>query len=196
MVNRGASRGVPPQPTSLARSPREFTVLIRALLPEDAEAFHALRLEGLRDFSSSFASSFEEERTVSIAEVAERLAPSPGRAVFGAFVEDDLVGIVGLHREPKRKLAHKAFLWGVYVAPSHRRRGLARGLMTHAIEEASRWPGLQQINLGVNAANDGARTLYESLGFRTFGTERGFMRVDGVLQDELHMVRLLTAADA
>lgn len=171
-------------------------MLIRPLRPEDAETFWRLRLEGLRDFPTSFASSFEEEQAVAIADVAERLAPQPGRAVFGAFVEDDLAGIVGLHREPKRKLAHKAFLWGVYVTPSHRRRGVARGLMTHAIEEASRWPGLRQINLGVNAANDGARALYESLGFRTFGTERGFMLVDCVLQDELHMVRVLTAAEA
>ena len=168
-------------------------MLIRQLRPEDAEMFHALRLEGLRDFPSSFASSFEEERTVTIAEVSERLAPGPGRAIFGAFVEGELAGIVGLHREPKRKLAHKAFLWGVYVAPRYRRQGVARGLMTWAIEEASRWPGLRQINLGVNAANTGARALYESLGFQTFGLERGFMQIDGILHDERHMVLMLPA---
>lgn len=171
-------------------------MLIRQLQPEDAEAFHALRLEGLRDFPSSFASSFGEEQTVTIAEVSERLAPGPGRAIFGAFVEDELAGIVGLHCEPKRKLAHKAFLWGVYVTPRYRRQGVARGLMMRAIEEAGRWPGLRQVNLGVNAANSAAIALYESLGFQTFGLERGFMQIDGVLHDERHMVRMLPAGDS
>jgi RimJ/RimL family protein N-acetyltransferase len=43
--------------------------------------------------------------------------------------------------------------------------------------------------LGVNTENTAAIALYESLGFETFGVERGFMLVDGVLHDELHMVR-------
>lgn len=171
-------------------------MLIRPLQPDDAETYRRLRLEGLRDSPASFASSFEEERSLTLAEVVERLNPGPDQVVLGAFVADDLAGVVGLRREPKRKLAHKAFLWGVYVTPSHRRRGVARELMTRAIEEAERWPGLRQINLGVNAANGGALALYESLGFRTFGTERGFMLVDGVLHDEHHMVRILTAANA
>jgi RimJ/RimL family protein N-acetyltransferase len=48
-------------------------------------------------------------------------------------------------------------------------------------------PGVQQVNLGVNAANSAAIALYESLGFQAFGIERGFMQVDGELHDEVHM---------
>lgn len=38
-----------------------------------------------------------------------------------------------------------------------------------------------------NAANDAALALYTAVGFEPFGVERGFMLVDGVLQDEVHM---------
>jgi RimJ/RimL family protein N-acetyltransferase len=47
---------------------------------------------------------------------------------------------------------------------------------------------LLQVTLGVNTANAAAIALYKSVGFEPFGLERGFMRVDGVLHDELHMV--------
>jgi RimJ/RimL family protein N-acetyltransferase len=40
-----------------------------------------------------------------------------------------------------------------------------------------------------------ARQLYESMGFVAFGLERGFMLVDGVPQDELNMVHVLSERD-
>jgi RimJ/RimL family protein N-acetyltransferase len=47
------------------------------------------------------------------------------------------------------------------------------------------------VTLGVNTANTAAIALYESVGFEKFGLERGFLRVNGVLHDELHMVLAL-----
>ncbi len=104
-------------------------------------------------------------------------APAPARAVVTGTPQTE---------------RHVCITTPTLSAQLDRRRGLARGLMTRAIEEAGRWPGLRQINLGVNAANSAAIALYESLGFQTFGIERGFMQVDGVLHDERHMVRILT----
>jgi RimJ/RimL family protein N-acetyltransferase len=52
-------------------------------------------------------------------------------------------------------------------------------------------PGLTQINLSVNSANAAALALYEGLGFSSFGLERGYLQVDGVLHDEIHMARPL-----
>ena len=111
------------------------------------------------------------------------------RVELGAFDGKHLVGTVGLHRESGRKLAHKALIWGVYVAPSFRQRGIGRMLLERALAHAASLPGLLQVTLGVNTENTAAIALYKSLGFETFGLERGFLLVDGVLHDELHMVR-------
>ena len=111
--------------------------------------------------------------------------------MVGAFEDGRLIGIAGLHREEQAKLSHKAVLWGVYVAPEARKRGAARKLLARAIEEAASMPGLTQINLSVNSANAAALALYEGLGFSPFGLERGYLQVDGVLHDEIHMVRAL-----
>jgi RimJ/RimL family protein N-acetyltransferase len=57
------------------------------------------------------------------------------------------------------------------------------------LTEAFSNSGVARVDLGVNAANAAAIALYEGAGFQRFGLERDFMRVDGVSQDELHMVR-------
>jgi RimJ/RimL family protein N-acetyltransferase len=168
---------------------------LRTIDSTDAAAFKALRLTALRECPTAFSSSYEEECDIPLAEAAQRLVPDRDRAIFGAFDGDDLVATVGLQREGRRKLAHKAVIWGVYVAPSFRRRGVGRLLLERALAHARSMPDLLQVTLGVNTMNTAAIALYESVGFEQFGLERGFLRVDGVLHDELHMVLRLTSGE-
>jgi ribosomal protein S18 acetylase RimI-like enzyme len=161
---------------------------------EHARAFQELRLAALRECPSAFASSYEEEHDTPMAVVAERLVAKPDRCLLGAWLKSDLVGMVGLQREQMRKLSHKAFIWGMYVAPAVRRRGTGGRLLAHALARAASMPGVSQINLGVNAANAEAVALYEAAGFISFGVERGFMLLDGRLLDEIHMVRTVETA--
>jgi RimJ/RimL family protein N-acetyltransferase len=153
----------------------------------DAEAFRDFRLAALRECPTAFSSSYEEECDIPLPQAAARLKPDRDRAVFGAFDAARLVGSVGLQRERPRKLAHKALIWGVYVAPAFRQRGIGRTLMQRALAHAAAMPGLLRVTLGVNTTNAAAIALYQSVGFESFGLERAFLLVDGVLHDELHM---------
>ena len=169
---------------------------VRTLDSSDVAAFRRLRLSALRECPTAFSSSYEEERDIPLAHAAERMTPDRDRAIFGAFDGETLVGTVGLQRERKLKLAHKAVIWGVYVAPKFRKRGVGRMLLQHALAHAASLPGLLQLTLGANAANPAAIALYESVGFEAFGLERGFLLVDGVLHDELHMAITIASAGA
>ena len=162
---------------------------IRILQANDAASFQALRLQALRECPAAFASSYEEERDIPPARVAERLSPTPERAVFGAFDHAALIGTAGLQRERAMKLSHKAFIWGVYVAPEHRQRGIGRLLLQAALEHATLMPGLRQVNLGAGAAKTASTALYKAAGFEPFGLEKDFLLVDGVPYDEVHMTR-------
>lgn len=164
---------------------------IRSLDRADAALFQALRLRGLIECPSAFASTYEEESELSLEDVGERLSRTKDRFVFGAFEGPRLVGVLGLVREHKAKLAHKAFLWGMYVDPEYRNRGIAGKLVRQALRHARELPGVRQVYLGVNAANAPAQKLYTSKGFKEFGREPGFMLVDGVLHDEVCMVCIL-----
>ena len=170
-----------------------MTTTLRVLTPADAGAYQQLRLRGLREEPSAFASSYEEEMDRPFPVVTDRIASQADRCVLGAFANGTLIGVTGLLREPKVKLMHKAMIWGVYVAPESRRRGVARALMEGAIQRGREMPGLRQINLSVNAGNAPAIALYESCGFKSYGLERAFMFIDGVPHDELHMVCVIEA---
>ena len=161
---------------------------VRRLIPADAEQFQAVRLRGLREHPSAFASSHDEEVSRPLAVVAERLAHKPDGAIFGWFVGSALQGVVGVRREEMAKLAHKAYIWGMYVVPEARRAGAGQELLVHALGYARATLGVRQVNLGVNTRNEAAIALYRRVGFEIYGTEREFLLVDGVLHDEYHMV--------
>ena len=164
---------------------------IRKLLVEDAAVFQALRLRALLDRPESFTSSHAEESHLTIEEVAARLAPTLDRAVFGAFVDGRLIGIAGLGREQMQKIAHKAYIWGMYVESSYRKQGWGRQLLATAIEFAAQIPGVRQVSISVYGGNDVARRLYLSSDFVAYGVEPCAMRIGDTCYDEEHMVLML-----
>jgi ribosomal protein S18 acetylase RimI-like enzyme len=164
-------------------------MLIRRLVSSDALAFQAIRLAALRECPSAFSASYEEECGTPLATIEERLAPDSGCIKFGAFDEDELIGIAAIGRESARKLQHKAFIRGVYIAANHRCKGVGRQLLEQTLAFAESMPGVRQVTLAVTAGNAAAVALYESMGFNLFGYEPGALLVDGVLHDEIQLVR-------
>ncbi|MGK5003761.1 N-acetyltransferase family protein [Janthinobacterium sp. LB2P70] len=166
-------------------------IVIRLLTPADTTAFCALRLRAILDSPSSFSSSREDELARTPEEHAQRIAGGAFRRGFGAFDGECLVGFAGLQRETMRQLSHKALLWGVFVDAPQRGKGVARRLVNACIEQAERDPAIMQVHLSVNAENNAALGLYESLGFIAYGTEPRSMRVGELFYDEHHLALLL-----
>ncbi|MDA8443524.1 GNAT family N-acetyltransferase [Paracidovorax valerianellae] len=167
---------------------------LRPLTPEDAAPFAALRLRGLRECPEAFSSSYDEEAATPLSDFERRLQPQAGRAVLGALQGGTLIGTVGIKREDMRQLSHKAFLWGVYVAPEARQQGVGRALLRYALQYAADPLGVRQVNLGVTASNTAAVELYRALGFVTYGVERDYLCVDGRYHDEYQMACRVRAA--
>ena len=116
---------------------------------------------------------------------AEADVPSADTA---ARVREELVAAAGIRRQKPPKFGHRAFLWGVFVDPAYRRRGLARRVVSSAIDLARSWQGVEYVSLGVSENSAGARQLYESLGFQAWGREPAFLEHDGRRYDEFHML--------
>lgn len=161
--------------------------LIHLLIPADASAYRALRLQALRDHPEAFGASYEDEAARSLEMTAKRLDGGPLNCVFGAFAGDDLVGTAGFvvpDQSPKSR--HKGLLVGVHVAPGHRGRELGRRLVTAVIDHAR--PQVVLLQAAVGVTNAPALRLYESLGFRRYGLEEKALRVEGVFVDEALIV--------
>jgi RimJ/RimL family protein N-acetyltransferase len=158
---------------------------IRRLRVEDADALIALRREALENVPLAFASSLEDDRLLSIEFARTILTDDHEQAVFGRFEGVDLTGMVGLFRASKVKYHHKGELWGMYVAPRARNKGVGRALLEAAIQLAHEW-GLDQVQLGVTDDAPVAKRLYESAGFRLWGREPRSLRWKGRFVDEHH----------
>jgi ribosomal protein S18 acetylase RimI-like enzyme len=163
---------------------------IRALRPEDAARYHPLRVRAVAEHPEAFLVSVDEERQTPIAEVQARigaqLADGTG-LVLGAFRGEALVGFVGLVRHTSAKIRHRAFVWGTYVAPEHRRRGLGRALMEGLLDAARAMRGVARVELSVLSDARAALDLYESLGFEAWGVEPDAVRVGDARYLEVHM---------
>jgi RimJ/RimL family protein N-acetyltransferase len=161
--------------------------VIRPLREEDAESFVVLRREALGDAPLAFASSPDDDSVSDPAAVREHLRRGPDTVILGAFDGQRLVGAVGIYRDRHVKASHKSHLWGMYVTPSGRRAGVASELLGASIRHAETLAGVSWIHLAVSSASTGALRLYESVGFRPWGTEPEALRHGGQAVSLVHM---------
>jgi RimJ/RimL family protein N-acetyltransferase len=162
---------------------------IRRLTELDAEGLRTLRFSALESEPQIFAESLDELMQMSIDTYAERLrSGGDENFVFGAFEGNALVGIAGFYREHRPKLRHKGWVWGVFVSPQFRGKGVGRSLLNCVLESARTLPGLDCILLKVATTQLAAKKLYLSLGFRPFGVEEQALKVGEGYVAEDHMV--------
>ncbi|HET9723620.1 MAG TPA: GNAT family N-acetyltransferase, partial [Actinomycetota bacterium] len=130
---------------------------VRALAPEELEALQ----RGLPSWSSAqYPSRLDAQGRGEMVQVLAWDGPVP--------VGRGMVLFAG-HEEYSESAVREgcAEVRDVYVAPDHRRRGVASGIM-RALEDASRERGWRLIGLDVSLGEDDApaRALYDALGYR------------------------------
>lgn len=162
---------------------------IGLLTVDDAEAFWHLRLEALRNDSPAFADSAEEHLTTTVEMARDRLSKSDPSSNFvvGIFEDDKLAATAGFYRYSYNKERHKGHIWGVYVRPGSRGKGVASALMKEIIRRARQIEGLEQITL-VASANLPAQRLYKSLGFESYGIEPHSLKIGAEYVDDVLMI--------
>lgn len=102
----------------------------------------------------------------------------PERELYIARLDGNIVGSAQLLKPPPNNEAggHVATLTTFFIAPWARGHGLARGLL-QSVEDSARVQGFRMLDLDVRATQTAAIALYESAGFKRWGTKRGYGRV-------------------
>jgi GNAT superfamily N-acetyltransferase len=132
---------------------------VRTLSSNDRQAIRGARLRSLIGAPAAFTSTFDRESRY-------REAKWRDLAITGRwFVADGegLVGVDGWSGDPRKRE-----LVGMWVAPSHRGRGIARQLL----DQVKAWAaseGATTLSLGVREGNELALAAYLSMGLHSSG---------------------------
>lgn len=163
---------------------------IRLLELRNADECLQLRFEALKTNPEAFGSSYEDEVQNPANKYVERLQ-SPNHFLFGAYEDEKLVGMVELIKQDRLKYKHKALIVGMYVSPEYRGKGLGRALLEAAVNQAKTIDETEQVLLSVVTTNEKAKSLYESLGFESYGVEPRCLKLGDTYYDQHFMVLFL-----
>jgi ribosomal protein S18 acetylase RimI-like enzyme len=161
---------------------------IRRLTELDAESYRQLRHEALEREPLAFTESVAEHQATTLETIKHRLVSAEDNFVLGAFIDRQLIGMVGFFRRRGEKVRHRGGIWGVYVSEEGRGKGVGRALLTELIGLVQFLPDIEQVALAVSRENAGAKALYESLGFEVYGCERRALKIGNGYVDEELMV--------
>ena len=164
---------------------------VRVLTTLDAADYLKLRLEALQQDPDAFATTYQEmvSRDNSRQTVEKNLS-SLINFTFGAYDNEQLLGVVTLLPETYLKLKHKATIVAMYVSPQERKLGVGKKLIQAALNKATELE-IEQINLTVVSKNEAAKLLYTSMGFKLYGTEIRAVKQGDIYLDEDLMVLFL-----
>ena len=170
------------------------TIRIERITQETFPAWRALRLRALKEHPDAFGATWEDYAALSEEDAREgffaRLGPRS--QVWGAFAADgSLLGTVGLYCDSGPKMAHRAHIWGMYVAPETRGQRVGECLIAEAVTFARTIDGVLQVHLAVTSHNTPAKRLYARMGFVRYGIEPRVLIVDGAGYDEDLMALML-----
>jgi putative acetyltransferase len=157
-------------------------LVIRPANLQDAPALWTIaRQPGVIETTLALPSLRLEQRVKSLSELSEN------DHYLVAERATQVVGLGGLTVGTGRlRLSGSLF---VYVASQHQGQGIGTSLMHALLDLADQWLLLRRVELTVLTENEGAKRLYERLGFVVEGRRKMSVISQGELKDEWLMAR-------
>ena len=177
-------------------APDKDVFTIEQITAERFPAYWALRLRALREHPDAFGQPVDEAVKLSAVEALDQFRTrwdSGDNRTFGAFERDGTpLGMIGVVRETRLRNRHRMSIWGVYVIPEARGRGISSALLDRTLDHARNVPGVLQIHITAASHNTVAIRAYERAGFVRVGRlPRTDILPDGTTIDDDLMVLML-----
>ncbi len=165
-----------------------MTITVRRAEPSDYEAVQ-------RIFAGPNATSGTLQLPFSSVEQWRKRLAEPPEGLFSLVgcVENEVVGLLGIHTSPQHPRRRHAGQIGMAVRDDWQGKGIGTALMQAAIDFADNWLNLRRLELEVFVDNVAAMRLYQKLGFSVEGTMVDFAFRDGRYVDSHAMARLRPA---
>ncbi|MFM8771192.1 MAG: GNAT family N-acetyltransferase [Candidatus Kapaibacterium sp.] len=168
---------------------------IRPLEIDDFAMFLEIQREALVQSPELFGSDYEWFESLSILSKEQRYEKYmnfPYQYILGAVDDEgNIAGMIGYSSADSSKTRHKGTVWGLFVRPEYRGKGVATIMVMSVLETAQDMLDVEQVQLAVSTQNEASYGLYLRLGFNVFGTELHAMKIGDSYVDEYHMVKFL-----
>jgi RimJ/RimL family protein N-acetyltransferase len=172
------------------------SVTIRQAVESDAAAYRELRLEALRNHPEAFTYDYDTYKEKPLSYWEERLRElNHENMIFFALHKEQLVGMCGILRGTSKKSQHNSLITGVYVQPAWRGQRIADTLIEACIDWAQAL-GSTVVRLAVVTTSTSAIQCYKRCGFKEYGIEPQMIYHEGVMYDELLMIRKISSAQS
>ena len=160
-----------------------MNVSIRQLNENDWREFAQVRLKALLTDPKVFGSNYEKESQMTEADWREKLRANDN-AIFLLYENETPVGVTCVSVDRNDSTQKTALLWGSWLAPDFRGKGLSELMYKTRIEWAKRQPTVEKIIVSHRASNLSSKYANQKHGFTlTHKTEKVW--TDGVTEDEI-----------
>src|SRR5579884_3994677 len=169
-------------------APASNDLIIRPVSLQDAPALWTIaRQQGVIETTMALPSMRLEQRIESLQNLSEN------DHYLVAEKAAQVIGIAGLTVGTGR-LRHSGSLF-VYVARQRQGQGIGTRLLQALLDLADKWLLLRRIELTVLVENEGAKRLYERLGFVVEGRRKMSVISQGEMKDEWLMARYIEISE-
>lgn len=160
-----------------------MNVSIRQLSENDWRAFSEMRLKALRTDPKVFGSNFAYESGFTQEDWQTRLSADDA-ATFMLFDEERPIGITGVGIFSEDPTGRTAILWGSWLEPEYRGKGLSDLMYRARIAWAKTRPDIERIIVSHRASNVASKFANQKHGF-VFTKTNDKLWPDGATENEV-----------
>lgn len=161
-----------------------MSISIRQLTENDWREFSQIRLKALQTDPKAFGSNYEKESQMTETDWQSRLQ-AKDNAIFLLYEDETAIGITCVSVDRDDPTKKTALLWGSWLAPHVRGKGLSELMYKTRINWAKDQPTVEKIIVSHRATNLSSKFANQKHGFvLTHKTEKVWT-ADGATEDEI-----------
>ena len=160
-----------------------MNISIRQIDEKDWENFRSIRLKALRSDPEVFGSNYEKESAKSDDDWIEWVNRENGR-IFLIYDGSKLIGMTGIYFGDGAEDRETAFLWGSWLEPEYRRKGISKQMYEMRIAAAKQEPEIKKVVVSHRESNLASRFANRKHGFKLTNRKEKVWS-DGKVEDEI-----------
>lgn len=139
-------------------------ITIRKFEEADWPILKEIRLKALKTDPGVFGSNWQAESIMTDAEWCGWLT-NENAASFGIFDKNEIIGMTGIAIYRDDPTGKKAILWGSWLEPAYRKKGVSSQMYKARIEWARKHPTCESIIVSHRASNAASKRANQKHGF-------------------------------